>query len=147
MKQGLDVNADSLTRNLQVLMTTGLVARNPGYGHPLRPEYILTPRGAAIAPQCGRLVNAVDRLGVADTVYRKWSVPLLVRIKAGTGRFSRLRQDLGVNPRALTQSLHRLRESDLVQQRADYRLTVSGKRIATLGDPLVQLRQIVDGAH
>lgn len=137
MKQGLRVNSDSLTRNLQALMAAGWVARNPGYGHPLRPEYILTSTGKVLAPHCSKLVSAVSRLGVADTVYRKWSVPLLVRIKAGAGRFSTLREDLGVNPRALTQSLHRLRDSDLVLQRTDYRLTASGKRIAKLGDPLV----------
>ncbi len=30
-------------------MALGLVIRNPGYGHPLRPEYILTPEGHAAA--------------------------------------------------------------------------------------------------
>ena len=138
MKQGLEVNADSLTRNLQHLMDAELVERNPGYGHPLRPEYILTARGKALAPRCEKLVQVVARLGVADTVYRKWSVPLLVQIRSGNGRFSRLRDDLGVNPRALTQSLHRLRASDLVMQRIDYRLTASGNRIAVLGDSLVE---------
>ena len=138
MKQGLEVNADSLTRNLQHLMDAELVERNPGYGHPLRPEYILTARGRALAPRCEKLVQAVARLGVADTVYRKWSVPLLVHIRSGNGRFSRLRDDLGVNPRALTQSLHRLRASDLVMQKVDYRLTASGNRIAVLGDSLVE---------
>ncbi len=137
MKQSLSVNADSLTRNLHYLIELGWVARNPGYGHPLRPEYILTPRGEVLAPKCGKLVQAVDRLDVADTVYRKWSIPLLVSIRSGTGRFSMLRDDLGVNPRALTQSLQRLCASDLVRQRADYRLTASGNRIAMLGDPLV----------
>ena len=137
MKHGLNVNADSLTRSLQFLMKGGWVQRNPGYGHPLRPEYILTPRGHAVAPRCSKLVRAVDRLDVAETVYRKWSVPLLVTIEAGTVRFNGLRETLDINPRALTQGLQRLCASELILQRLEYSLTPSGNRIATLGRRLL----------
>ena len=132
MKHGLNVNADSLTRCLQFLTEGGWVRRNPGYGHPLRPEYILTPQGRAVASQCSRLVRTVERLDVAETVYHKWSVPLLVTIKTGIVHFSGLRQTLDVNPRALTQGLRRLCASELIRQRVEYRLTPSGNRIATL---------------
>ncbi len=137
MKRGLNTNADSLSRSLQFLMNAGWVQRNPGYGHPLRPEYVLTPQGRTVAPQCSRLVQMVDRLDVAEAVYRKWSVPLLVTIKAGTVRFSGLREALAINPRALTQSLQRLSTSELIVQRLEYGLTPSGKRIATLGQSLL----------
>ena len=138
LKHGLNVNADSLTRSLQHLMKDGWVQRNPGYGHPLRPEYILTPQGHAVAPQCSRLVSAVDRLDVAKAVYCKWSVPLLVTIKAGTVRFNGLRETLAINPRALTQGLQRLSASELILQRLEYDLTPSGDRIATLVRDLFQ---------
>ena len=137
MKNGLGVNADSLARSLQFLMKEGCVQRNPGYGHPLRPEYILTPHGRILAPQCSKLVKAVERLDVAETVYRKWSVPLLVTIKSGTVRFNGLRETLAINPRALTQGLQRLSASELVLQRLEYNLTPSGNRIAILGRGLL----------
>lgn len=137
MKHALGVNADSLTRNLQFLLQQGWVQRNPGYGHPLRPEYILTPQGLAVAPQCSKLAKTVERLDVADTIYRKWSVPLLVTIKAGSMRFNGLRETLEINPRALTQGLQRLRASELILQRLDYRLSPSGNRIATLARVLL----------
>lgn len=137
MKHGLNTNADSLTRSLQYLMNEGWVQRNPGYGHPLRPEYVLTPRGHAVGPQCSKLVRTVHRLDVAEAVYCKWSVPLLVTIKAGTARFGGLRKALEINPRALTQGLQRLCASELILQRTEYALTSSGNRIATLGRGLL----------
>src|SRR5947207_13068422 len=39
----IGVTRDSLRRTLSALIDDGLVERNPGYGHPLRPEYVLTP--------------------------------------------------------------------------------------------------------
>ena len=137
MKRALNVNADSLTRSLQFLIQGGWVQRNPGYGHPLRPEYILTTRGCDAAPQCRKLVRTVDGLDVADTVYCKWSIPLLVTIKSGAVRFNRLREALEISPRALTQGLQRLCASDLVLQRVEYSLTHSGSRIATLAEGLL----------
>lgn len=137
MRQALTVNADSLTRCLKFLIKGGWVRRNPGYGHPLRPEYILTSQGQSVAPHCSSLVAAVDRLEMADTVYQKWSVPLLVAIQAGNGRFNVLRETLGISPRALTQSLQRLCASGLVRKKSEYRLTPTGDRVATLGRRLV----------
>ncbi len=136
LKNGLSVNADSLTRNLNFLIQGGWVQRNPGYGHPLRPEYILTPLGKTVAPDCAKLVQAVVQLNAADTVYRKWSVPLLVAVQDGVARFNGFREVLDVTPRALTLALHQLNTSKLIQQQTVYSLTSSGSRIATLGRTL-----------
>ena len=38
----LNVSKDSLARTLEHLRTLDLAVKNPGYGHPLRPEYVLT---------------------------------------------------------------------------------------------------------
>ena len=43
----LGVTGESLRRTLSYLQDEGLVARNPGYGHPLRAEYVLTARAAS----------------------------------------------------------------------------------------------------
>lgn len=140
MKHELEINADSLTRSLQFLSYKGWVERNPGYGHPLRPEYVLTSRGQAMAQECGKLVNVVERLNVADTVYRKWSVPLLVTINGGIARFNGLRNALAISPRALTHGLQRLCASELVLQQSEYSLTPSGSQIAVLGTRLLEKR-------
>ena len=42
----LGIGRESLRRTLASLAEQDLVARNPGYGHPLRPEYVLTPNRA-----------------------------------------------------------------------------------------------------
>ena len=136
IKRDLDVNADSLTRNLQFLIDGGWVQRNPGYGHPLRPEYLLTDKGQSIAAQCSKLVAAGHRLKVTETIFHKWSIPLLVTVKTGTYRFNELRQTLEITPRALTQALQRLCASDLLAQQLEYRLTPSGIRIATVAHRL-----------
>ena len=57
----LDVGRESLQRTLQALVERGLVQRNPGYGHPLRPEYLLTARGARVAPACRASSTACGR--------------------------------------------------------------------------------------
>ena len=51
----LGVTGESLRRTLAYLQEEGLVERNPGYGHPLRPEYLLTrARTPARPPRAAR---------------------------------------------------------------------------------------------
>ena len=136
MKHALGINADSLTRTLKALIDEGWVERNPGYGHPLRPEYILSDSGRVLAERCSRFDTVVDTLQVASTVYHKWSVPTLIVIDHGVSRFNALREQLAITPRALTQSLERLCLVALVEQRDGYRTTVPGRRIAQLAERL-----------
>ena len=60
----LDLSRDSLRRTLDVLIAQRWVMRNPGHGHPMRPEYLLTAAGARIAPWCHGLLRALSRLGL-----------------------------------------------------------------------------------
>src|SRR5262245_47973361 len=55
----LRISRDSLTATLGHLMHHDLVMRNPGYGHPMRPEYLLAEAGYDIAPGCVRLMKLV----------------------------------------------------------------------------------------
>src|SRR4029450_5423618 len=57
----LGLSRESLRRTLAALTESGLVGRNPGYGHPLRPEYVLTRAGERIATACGPLVETLRR--------------------------------------------------------------------------------------
>ena len=49
-------------RSLAHLIDIGLVIRNPGYGHPLRPEYLLTDNGRGVAESSERL-HRTDQAG------------------------------------------------------------------------------------
>jgi DNA-binding HxlR family transcriptional regulator len=113
----LGVGRDSLRRTLAALIDQGLVRRNPGYGHPLRPEYVLTKSGQAVARRCELLLTAVN--GNAEIVLKKWSVPILAAL-ARPCRFSELRARLpGVSTRALALALKDLERAGLVERRVD----------------------------
>src|SRR4051794_8644501 len=109
----LGVGRESLRRTLDSLIEQGLVARNPGYGHPLRPEYVLTTRGEDAARRCAKLLAAGDE----DVLLRKWSLPVLTAVTQPS-RFSELRAGLpGVTPRALALALKDLQAAGLVERR------------------------------
>jgi DNA-binding HxlR family transcriptional regulator len=111
----LEVGRESLRRTLDSLLELGLVARNPGYGHPLRPEYVLTRSGEEAARRCARLLQAGDE----DVLLRKWSLPVLAALTQ-PARFSELRGTLpGVTPRALALALKELQAAGLVERRIE----------------------------
>lgn len=130
----LGLGRDSLRQTLASLIDAGLVMRNPGYGHPLRPEYVLTERGRRIAPACGALLRALRRIGVEEIGLKKWSVPVLLAL-VGERRFAELRHELGASPRALTLALKELADAGLVERRVHdgyppsttYRLTARAR--------------------
>jgi DNA-binding HxlR family transcriptional regulator len=138
----LDVGRESLQRTLDALIERGLVRRNPGYGHPLRPEYLLTERGRRVAPSCRLLLDSLRALDLESLGLNKWSVPVLVALGAGDDahphRFSELRERLpGISPRALTLALKALTDAGVVDRTvldtfppaATYRLAQRGRAL------------------
>jgi DNA-binding HxlR family transcriptional regulator len=112
LQRRLQVGRESLRNALDALLELGLVRRNPGYGHPLRPEYLITDKGRAVAPLAARVTRAATR----QTLLRKWSVPVLAQLDEPR-RFSELRGALpGVTARALALALRDLEEARLVQR-------------------------------
>lgn len=108
----------ALRDTLAELLARRLVARNPGYGHPLRPEYVLTKRGERLAKRCAAFEHAVDAIGVWDVARLKWPMPVLFATGGLPSRFSRLASRLsGVTDRALSQSLHTLLDVELLSRR------------------------------
>jgi DNA-binding HxlR family transcriptional regulator len=114
----LGLGRDSLRRTLTALIDAGLVMKNPGYGHPLRPEYVLTERGTSVAPSCARLIAALERLDANDVGLKKWSMPAVLALAGGECRYSELRKRLPeVTPRALTLALKDLAAAQLIERR------------------------------
>jgi DNA-binding HxlR family transcriptional regulator len=137
----LGMSRESLRRTLAALIESGLVGRNPGYGHPLRPEYVLTSSGEHIAAACRPLVKRLRSDGLEDVALKKWSMPVVFALGDAPRRFSELREALeGISPRALTLALKDLEAAGLVDRRVTddyppatvYRLTRAGRPLATL---------------
>jgi len=136
LSRRLGVSRESLRQTLGALIERDLVLRNPGYGHPLRPEYLLSPFGERIGAACFALEEASQQAGVAAAMRRKWSAPALGGVALGAERFSEVRDALeGVTPRALTLALTALEEAGLVRRtlrssrppRAAHALTERGR--------------------
>lgn len=128
---------------LDALIELGLAIPNPGYGHPMRPEYILTERGKPVAAASRGLVDALIRLDVREFALRKWSLPVLhaVHGSAGAGpapHFKDIRERLpGVTDRALSGALHEGESASLLVRtiregrppRPEYAVTPAARRI------------------
>ena len=133
LQRRLGVARESLRRALESLIELGYVRRNPGYGHPLRPEYLVTAAGRRVAPAIERIVAAGD----PATLLRKWSVPVLAEL-GDERRFSELQASLpGVTARALALALRDLEAAGYVTREvvatrppsSRYRPTARGRRV------------------
>jgi DNA-binding HxlR family transcriptional regulator len=111
----LESNPAALRETLDELLDLGWIRRNPGYGHPMRPEYLLTGTGERLAPTCLRLDAAFTKLGLQEVALRKWSMPILYVIGEGPTRFTEIPRVLeGVTDRAVSLTLKDLSEAALI---------------------------------
>ena len=75
----LGLSRSALSRSIGALEARGWLTRNPGHGHPLRPEYLLTDQGRPVAAWCEarwRRGGALDWSGS--------SRPLVAALSAGS---------------------------------------------------------------
>jgi DNA-binding HxlR family transcriptional regulator len=132
----LGLSRDALRQTLDALIEVGLVMRNPGTGHPTRPEYVLTEHGRRVAPLCAGVLQELRRHGIEDGVLRKWSMPIIAALGAER-RYGELRRAVGATPRALTLALKDLVGLGLVERRVHdgfppsttYRLTPESRAL------------------
>ena len=141
LQRRLGASREAMRAALDDLAERGFVARNPGYGHPLRPEYVLTAKGRRHAPACARLVGLLRRLELWRMGLRKWPLLVTLAIRSCGGRFNDLKAGLpGITARALTMALKALQAAGVVERRvtddypprAEYCLTRTGSRLAPL---------------
>ncbi|MGJ8529012.1 winged helix-turn-helix transcriptional regulator [Maritalea sp.] len=101
----------AFAQSLSHLVDLGLLERNPGHGHPLRPEYRLTPKGVEIAAVAGKINAAVTEQAHGPILRRTWSVPVLAA-SYKPRYFGEIKNELvSVTDRALSQSLQQLQKS------------------------------------
>jgi DNA-binding HxlR family transcriptional regulator len=108
----------AFAQSMDHLIEHGLVERNPGYGHPLRPEFRLTPIGieaAALAHKVQRITSEDDQ----RLLRRSWTLPVLTTLHAPS-HFNDIKRNLHtITDRALSQSLKSLEARDWVQRSVD----------------------------
>jgi DNA-binding HxlR family transcriptional regulator len=143
----LGVGRDTILRTLESLTDRGWVTRNPGYGHPMRPEYVLTERGRAIGPACVLLMQKLHALDQTQVGLRKWSMPVLAALFGGADRFGAMEAALPrATARALTLALKDLQHAGLVERdiepgyppRPRYRLSRRAARLKPALDALAR---------
>lgn len=135
----LGLSRDSLVRTLESANAVGWVKRNPGHGHPLRPEYILTDSGQHMAHKAGRIIEAQSALHIPTGALSRWGLPIIHTISEGHQRFNDLSRCIApAGPRAISQSLRALTLHHLIiRELVDgyppaslYKLTSSGRLLA-----------------
>lgn len=118
----LGVSRSVLSRHVDALEEAGWLGRNPGHGHPLRPEYLLTEAGRPIAAWCERVMEERRRLGLERDGLGRWSLPLILGLEPDWKRFSTLQAELApVTPRALSLTLKQMLAVKLVERRLENR--------------------------
>ena len=117
MLANLGLSRSALAASLNQLAEAGWIRRNPGHGHPLRPEYVLTASGEPIAAFCEKVMAQRVRLGLEPSALPRWSLPLVPRLDGHVARFSALRVALApVTPRALSLTLKQLHSASLLRR-------------------------------
>ncbi|MEP3045423.1 MAG: winged helix-turn-helix transcriptional regulator [Roseibium sp.] len=112
-------NRASFAASLQHLIQLGLLEKNPGHGHPLRPEFRLTPTGKQAAEMASRIVQHASGEQALATIRRSWTVPILA-VTQSPIRFSNIKSGLGpITDRALSKSLGVLEEQDWLKRDID----------------------------
>lgn len=135
LARALGMSPSVLSRHLDLLESFGWIDRNPGHGHPLRPEYVLTAAGRPIGAWCEAAMRQRSRLGLEQTDLGRWSLPIAFELRDEWRRFSELERGLEpITPRALSLALTQMVDVELVVRhpvQPRYGLTSRGEHFAS----------------
>jgi DNA-binding HxlR family transcriptional regulator len=116
LASALGASPGGVRQAIDALIRLGLVIRNPGHGHPLRPEFVLRPEALRIAAAARAVVQRIEQWALQDVAFRKWTLPLLYALGEGA-RFSELRGRLpGITDRSLSEALQLIETALLVRR-------------------------------
>ncbi|MEM1364953.1 MAG: winged helix-turn-helix transcriptional regulator, partial [Pseudomonadota bacterium] len=106
-------------QSLDHLLEMKLLERNPGHGHPLRPEFRLTALGARVAYVADQVEQLVPGEEQQVLLRRAWTLPVLSRLEEPM-RFTEIKRGLPtITDRALSLSLQRLEQARWLQRDVD----------------------------
>lgn len=109
----------SFAASLTHLVDLQLLERNPGHGHPLRPEFRLTAEGTQAAKMASKIINAVPQPTETKILRKSWVVPILA-VTERPRHFIEIKSDLSsITDRALSQSLGLLHERKWLRRDVD----------------------------
>lgn len=105
----------AFAQSMDHLIKIGLLERNPGHGHPLRPEFRLTAIGITAAALANKIQSVAGEEN-QDLLRRSWTLPVLTSLHT-TSHFNDIRRNLiPITDRALSQSLKVMEERDWVSR-------------------------------
>lgn len=108
----------AFAQSMDHLISIGLLERNPGYGHPLRPEFRLTQLGASAAAIAHK-IQSVTADEDQDLLRRSWTLPVLTTIHRPS-HFNDIKRNLRtITDRALSRSLKAMETRSWVQRSVD----------------------------
>lgn len=111
-------NRSSFAQSMNYLIEMGLIQRNPGHGHPLRPEFRLTFLGVSAAEFASKLQSIVPNED-QDLMRRSWTLPVLASLRTPR-RFNEIKRTLpSITDRALSQSLKTMEDRSWVSRHID----------------------------
>jgi DNA-binding HxlR family transcriptional regulator len=109
----------AFSASLTHLIDLKLLERNPGHGHPLRPEYRLTAKGTEVAGVAARIMEAMPNTTETKLIRRSWTIPILA-VTERPQHFSEIKGELSpVTDRALSQSLIQLHDRKWLRREVD----------------------------
>lgn len=136
----------AFAQSLDHLITLGLVERNPGHGHPLRPEFRLTAAGTRAAALASRICHSLppDEQALCR---KSWTIPVVTSLYSPK-HFVDVKRSLSpITDRALSQSLKLLEKHHWVKRsvsldsrppRAVYSAVNAGARISQITGPEIR---------
>ncbi|AHD10403.1 MULTISPECIES: winged helix-turn-helix transcriptional regulator [Phaeobacter] len=108
----------AFAQSVDHLISIGLLERNPGYGHPLRPEFRLTALGVSAAATANK-IHSVTAEEDRDLLRRSWTLPILTALHEPS-HFNDIKRNLRrITDRALSQSLKTLEGRQWVHRHVD----------------------------
>jgi DNA-binding HxlR family transcriptional regulator len=115
----IEAGRTAFAQSMGHLVELGVLERNPGYGHPLRPEFRLTAVGRHMAMAAHEIVGMVADPKASGLLRRNWTVPVLA-VTCQPKRFNQMKVSLGtITDRALSQSLEHLQDQGWLARDVD----------------------------